>query len=426
VTGIEERMMDCLMRDPGLRTQLLRFIDVFPVLASSSQVRDHLGAYLSDASPPPRGAPWIVHLMRLGGNVAGSQWTPAGISAALSRWMVTHMARRFIVESDAVKSLHGLEERGCLFTLDVLGEAVHSEAEAERFSAKYRDLAATLSERMGSASSVTPLSGPRVNLSVKLSALTAHFDPGAPDRTACEVADRLRSILRAAREAGTFINVDMEHFEVRDLTWRIFRETLSEPEFADWEDVGLVVQAYLCDAESHLAEILEWLRTRPARITVRLVKGAYWDSEQIWARQRSWPIPVLLNKAETDAQCERMAQTLLENPSLVRTALGSHNARTVAKTLALAEALSTNPGDLEIQVLHGMGETLGRALVAMGHPVRVYVPWGQLIPGMAYMVRRLLENTSNESFLRQMGSARGEMSALLSNPAEHLEGEVAA
>jgi RHH-type proline utilization regulon transcriptional repressor/proline dehydrogenase/delta 1-pyrroline-5-carboxylate dehydrogenase len=343
------------------------------------------------------------------------------------------MAKRFIVESDAVESLHTIERRGALFTLDVLGEKVHSEAEANAFAQQYLDLAESLGGKLGPLpqSGDRPADaircGPRVNLSVKLSALTAHFDPAAPERTAADVRRRLVPILRAARRHGVFINVDVEHFEVRDLTWRIFREVAGDPEFADWEDIGIVVQAYLCDAAQHLDEILAWLRSAGrARVAIRLVKGAYWDSEQIWASQRNWPVPVLLNKAETDAQCERMTRTLLESGSLVRTALGSHNARTVARGLALAQGLETPPGDFEVQVLHGMGDTLSRALIAMGIPVRVYVPWGQLIPGMAYMVRRLLENTSNDSFLRQVSAARGDVAALLRDPSAPMQrGEAA-
>lgn len=444
VKGLEERAMGLLMRDPDLRAQVLRFIDVFPVLESPREIREHLGAHLGAVRRARPGAPRATGLIRLLGRLAARGRIPARVASSLSHWSVRHMAERFIVESDAVERLRVLERRGFLFTLDVLGEAVHSDAEADAFARQYTALAETLGERLGScdshAGSPAPLPrralcGPRVNLSVKLSALTAHFDPAAPERTSHEVRTRLRPLFRAARAAGAFVNVDAEQFEVRDLTWRVLRETLEEEEFADWEDVGLAVQAYLRDAPEHLEAILDWLRRRwgptasgcARRLTIRLVKGAYWDAEQIWARQRRWPIPVLLDKAATDAQCEAMVQTLLEHRALVRTALGSHNARTVARTLALAEALGTPVGDLEFQVLHGMGETLAQALLAMGQPVRVYVPWGPLIPGMAYLVRRLLENTSNTSFLRQFDTSRGAEAALLADPAaQRAEGSAAA
>jgi len=288
------------------------------------------------------------------------------------------------------------------------------------------DLASSLGDRLGSdekpdRSKAARRCGPRVNLSIKLSALAAHFDPMSPARTGAEVRERLIPILRAAKRSGSFINVDMEHFEVRDLTWRIFRDVSGEDEFAGFEDIGIVVQSYLRDSERHLREILDWLRhSQRARITIRLVKGAYWDSEQIWARQRNWPNPVLLSKLETDAQCERMVETLLESRDQVRTALGSHNARTIARGIAVAERMGTPASDFEVQVLHGMGETLSRALVKTGVPTRVYVPWGQLIPGMGYMVRRLLENTSNDSFLRQIDTAQGHVEDLLHDPASEL------
>lgn len=421
--------MAALMRDPTLRVQILRFIDVYPILCDPRRVRDHLAAYLAQAArPAPRRPPLAARAVRWGGRIATGRSTPARVSAALSRWAVRHMAHRFIVEQDAVESLRALEREGLLFTLDVLGESVHSDAEADAFAAKYEQLAGGLETNLGPREE-TPLPpaarrcGPRVNLSIKLSALCAHFDPAAPEHTSRHVRARLRPILRAAQRTGAFINVDVERFEVRDLTWHIVRDVLSEEEFAGSENIGLVVQSYLRDAPGHLAEILAWLRRRGRRMTLRLVKGAYWDSEQIWARQRAWPIPVLLSKPATDAQCERMLQTLLEHRALVRTALGSHNLRTISRALALAEMLGAAPGDFECQVLHGMGDTLRRGLVAMGVPVRVYVPWGPLIPGMSYLVRRLLENTSNESFLRQMSGHAGRPEELLRDPATRLPPE---
>jgi len=162
-----------------------------------------------------------------------------------------------------------------------------------------------------------------------------------------------------------------------------------------------VQQAYLRDAEPTLRAFIAELRRRGQQFTIRLVKGAYWDSEQIWARAKGWPIPVYTDKRGTDACYERCARILLENHDIVRTALASHNVRSIAWGMALCRALKV-PGDrFEVQMLYGMAGPIKDAVSALGVPVRIYTPSGELIQGMAYLVRRILENTSNESFLRQ-------------------------
>ncbi len=193
---------------------------------------------------------------------------------------------------------------------------------------------------------------------------------------------------------------------------------LSEPEFRDWPDVGIVAQAYLPETEADLRGLHEWVERRGTPITVRLVKGAYWDYEVVLARQLGWPVPVYQQKWRTDACFERCARFLMEHHEQLRPALGSHNVRSLAAAMAAAEALGV-PGDAyEVQMLHGMGEPIQRALVDMGTRVRLYTPYGAMLPGMAYLVRRLLENTSNESFLKASFTARARVEDLLRNPEE--------
>jgi RHH-type proline utilization regulon transcriptional repressor/proline dehydrogenase/delta 1-pyrroline-5-carboxylate dehydrogenase len=148
---------------------------------------------------------------------------------------------------------------------------------------------------------------------------------------------------------------------------------------------------------------------------VRLVKGAYWDYETVLADQMGWPSPVYREKWRTDANFEACLRLLMENHQVVRVALGSHNVRSIAVALALAESLSVPREVYEFQMLFGMGEPIKKALSAMGHPVRIYAPIGDMLEGMAYLVRRLLENTSNESFLRHH-FAEGEEAELLLRP----------
>ncbi len=202
------------------------------------------------------------------------------------------------------------------------------------------------------------------------------------------------------------------------LTYDLFRHLLEEPEFRDWPDVGIVVQAYHPEAEAELKMLLGWVEARGAPITIRLVKGAYWDYEVLSARRLGWPEPVYLEKWQSDAAFERCARFLLSNHDQLRPAFGSHNIRSLAYAIASAEEMGLPPASYELQTLFGMGDAIQRVLVARGHRVRVYTPYGALLPGMAYLVRRLLENTANESFLKMSATPSAQVDDLLRNPEE--------
>lgn len=195
------------------------------------------------------------------------------------------------------------------------------------------------------------------------------------------------------------VNFDMESYALKNLTLRLFKSVFSEPEFAAEPACGLAMQAYLKDSGADLAEVIRWARARNRRVTVRLVKGAYWDYETVIAQQKNWPVPVFVHKPETDANFEALSAMLLESNDVVDAALGTHNVRSIAHTLAQAEQRGIDLRDFEFQMLCGMAEPLKMALLQMGCRLREYCPVGDLLPGMAYLVRRLLENTSNEGFL---------------------------
>jgi RHH-type proline utilization regulon transcriptional repressor/proline dehydrogenase/delta 1-pyrroline-5-carboxylate dehydrogenase len=168
-----------------------------------------------------------------------------------------------------------------------------------------------------------------------------------------------------------------------------------------------VLQAYLRDSPEQLSTILDWARAsrRTPPLQIRLVKGAYWDHELVQARQHGWPTPVFEVKAECDRNFEALTRRLLEARPAVRVAIASHNLRSVANAIAVNRASGRDDRDLELQVLRGLGDELQHALATRGLRVRAYCPVGDLVAGMAYLVRRLLENTSNESFLHEQ--ARG-------------------
>ncbi|MGH2626001.1 MAG: bifunctional proline dehydrogenase/L-glutamate gamma-semialdehyde dehydrogenase, partial [Anaerolineales bacterium] len=169
--------------------------------------------------------------------------------------------------------------------------------------------------------------------------------------------------------------------------------------FRDWEDIGIVVQAYLRDAPADIARLRTLAEQRGAPITVRLVKGAYWDEETIIAAQEGHPVPVFEDKAATDHNYEHCTRLLVDAYPHLRPAFGTHNPRSLAHALVCVEQAGLARAHVEFQMLYGMAEGLRRAVQSLGYRTRVYVPAGEIVPGMAYLVRRLLENTSNESWL---------------------------
>ena len=297
-----------------------------------------------------------------------------------------------------------LRKQGFAFTLDLLGEATISEAESDGYQQQYLNLISGLAEQPNDwpeiVSSIAITSARfRVNVSLKLSALCSHFRPVDPAGTANEVLSRLRPILRAAREHGAYIHVDMEQYAFKDLTLDIFQQVLLEEEFRDFADVGIVIQAYLPDAESDLQRLLNWSKKRGTPVTVRLVKGAYWDYETVSAGLRGWPVPVFQAKWQSDANFEKLARFLMENYHCC----GRHSPVTtceVSRTASLGRDSSGADRCLRDSDALRHGDRESQPSPRWDTASRIYTPFGELIPGMAYLVRRLLENTSNDSFLR--------------------------
>jgi RHH-type proline utilization regulon transcriptional repressor/proline dehydrogenase/delta 1-pyrroline-5-carboxylate dehydrogenase len=415
----DDRLMEWTMGDETVKVQLFRFIDALPLLHSPVEVTRHLHEYFEEASPRlPAWMQFGLRHMPLNG-FAGN------LLAKTARSNAERLARRFIAGSnvaEALEAIAALRRRSLTFTVDLLGEATITEAEAEHYQGQYLELVRGLSAEVYRWEPIDLIDSdhegplPRVNVSVKLSSLYSQFDPIDQEGTSRVVRSRLRPILRAAREAKVFVNFDMEQYAFKDLTLRIFREILEEDDFRDWRDVGIAIQAYLHDCLGDLQALAEWTRQRGVPIWVRLVKGAYWDFETIIAGQQGWPVPVFTRKWETDACYEQATRFLLENYRLLRPAIGSHNIRSLAYTLALAQKLDLPPHSFEVQMLYGMADPIKEALVGMGQRVRVYTPYGQLLPGMAYLVRRLLENTANESFLRASFIEHISEEQLLMNP----------
>ncbi|MEI6240729.1 MAG: proline dehydrogenase family protein [Planctomycetia bacterium] len=389
--------------DDDLKVRLFRLVDCMPMLDDPAALDRHVREYLDDSVLER-----LPTTLRLALQAARSGLL-APLAARAVRAATLAQARRFIAgstpaEAAAAALAERRHHRG--FTLDLLGEAVTSDAEADAYAAAYTRLLDELPPQAARWAQ-DPLVDdgpdgplPRVNVSLKLSALDSQFDAIDPRGTTDRVLARLRPLWRLARATGAQVHVDMEHHATKDLTLAIFKQVAAEEEFRDWPHCGIVVQAYLREAGRDLEGLAAWARQRGTPVWIRLVKGAYWDAETIHAHAAGWPVPVWQEKWRTDACFETATRYLLEHADVLRPALGSHNLRSLAHGMAVAEHLGLDRRSVEMQMLHGMGDPEKAAVTAAGWRLRVYMPYGQLVPGMAYLVRRLLENSSNDSFLR--------------------------
>jgi len=419
--ALDDRAMDLASRDAELRAALFRFVDVVPACRSLDDLARHLTGFLDEVDERP--APLDV-AMRMSSSRPGRAALGAAAAAG-----VRHMAHRFIVgetPADAVRVLEQLWRGDVASSVDLLGEATVTAAEADRYTARCADALDTLAGFYSGMPSQPALEAdslgriPRANLSVKVSALTPLLRPEAPETGKRDAAPRLRGLLRRARDLDAHLHIDMESVDSLEAITELVLELLAEEEFAAGPSAGMVLQAYLVESPELCDRVLAWADATPREqpLVIRLVKGAYWDHEVVEARQHGWHAPVFEVKADCDRNFEALTVRLLEARAAgtrIRPAIGSHNLRSVAHAVAANRATEGDDRDLEFQVLRGLGDDLQEALARTGMRVRTYCPVGDLVAGMAYLVRRLLENTSNESFLHERASGRA-LDELLAAP----------
>lgn len=415
-----DKLMSWAMHDAAFKTQLFRFVDTMPVLRTPEAIHQHLVEYLTQkgVTPPP--------FLGLGLSAGGF------LKGTLSRTVtsqVESMAARFVTGTDAasaIPALLGLWESGVAFSVDLLGEACVSDAEAAEYQRRYLDLIDVLPREVAGFADRPALQsdhlGPiqRANVSIKISSLSARINSADFEGTLKHLMAALTPILEAAARNNVFVNFDMEQHSLKDLTIALFKRCCETIDFP----AGLAMQAYLRSGDADADDLIQWAKRTGRQVTVRLIKGAYWDFETTHAAQMSWPAPVWTRKGETDACFERMAEALIAQvPTTremagVKLALGSHNLRSIAHALAVLKKRGLPDNAIEFQMLRGMADELKGALVERGYRVREYLPVGQMIPGMAYLVRRLLENTSNESWLRAGFSDGADAAKLFAKPSD--------
>ncbi len=411
-----------------IRIHLLKFLAVLPCLDHDTlgvEVKriflESLRRFLSDNRKarrkeflnPVKSLPLSYDLLLKSAYIA-CKLLPANFLSFILRQSTRYMAKRFIAGEDiknSKKVLLDLNQTERNATIDQLGELVLTIDEADL----YQDRVIEIIEGMkniftpGSRNKVGIL---KAHVSIKVSALASDFVPEDFEYTYRQVGPRLKRILMTAKENEVFINVDAEHYHYRDIVWEIYKKTLSEDEeLYKWEDTGIVIQAYLKNAFEHFKEIQFFSQQRKILMPVRLVKGAYWDAETVEAEAHSDSPPQFINKVETDIHFRQLIYEILKEPFL-QLCLASHNLSDHCFAQALREEQIPAAHPIEHQCLHMTYEALSTGLAKLGFTVRNYVPVGDLLVGMAYLVRRIMENSSQVGILAMMRSHRDQLDNL--------------
>ncbi len=320
---------------------------------------------------------------------------------------------------EAMKRGRPMVQKGYLYSYDMLGEAARTDADALRYHRAYADAIAALARSTNSADIRT-----NPGISVKLSALHPRYEILQAERMLPVMVKRLKSLVIQARKAGIGLNIDAEEADRLDISLDVIEQVLADPELAGWDGFGVVVQAYGRRAPF----VLDWLHDLAERldrrIMVRLVKGAYWDTEVKRAQTLGIDsYPVFTRKPNTDVSYVACARKLMAMRDRIYPQFATHNAHTVAAILAMAE----DRDSFEFQRLHGMGEALHEAVrVEEGTRCRIYAPVGAHEDLLAYLVRRLLENGANSSFVHQIVDEEVSAEEIARDPFEVIAGQGAA
>ena len=395
--GFYQKMMAFSMRDEKFKVQMFRFVDVLASLRRSGDIVEHLREYFAGMDNS------FVPMMKTGLQGRRHFSLAHRLHSAAQRLRdgaaIHRRPRRQGRDENLARETQGAHR--------VHRRLVRRSGRERKGSGRIRGARDGVAryplardrgwtDPLGKNSELFPV----VNLSVKISAFYSQMNPAEPGGSGR--ASRAEAPADPAPGEGSRRLREFRHGELRaqERDAPTLQELFTEEEFANWPHAGIVIQAYLRDSERDLRALIDWGRQRGTRFAVRLVKGAYWDYEKIVAQQNGWVCPVFLQKPESDANFEACTRVLLDNESVVTAAFGSHNVRSIAHAMAYADELGIDQSRFEFQLLYGMAGPIKRALVEMGYRVREYSPVGELLPGMSYLVRRLLENTSNEGFLR--------------------------
>lgn len=363
----------------------------FPLVNFSTRALMLTAAWLDDieAKDPLRkmAAATKAALDRLGEPVIR-----ASVAQAM-RIMGEHFVLGETIDS-AMKRAKRFAEKGYVFSFDMLGEAAHTAKDADKYYRDYENAIAAIAKH-----STRERAAENPGISVKLSALHPRYEYVKKERVLNELGERVRTLALQAKAANMGFNIDAEEADRLDLSLDIIELLMRDPELANWTGFGVVVQAY----QRRASDVLDWLaalsRETERRIMVRLVKGAYWDSEIKRAQVLGLETyPVFTRKVLTDLSYIACARKLFNNSDVFYPQFATHN----ALTATMVQAMAGDFKDYELQRLHGMGEALHDSLIESGARSRIYAPVGGHKELLPYLVRRLLENGANSSFVNQL------------------------
>jgi RHH-type proline utilization regulon transcriptional repressor/proline dehydrogenase/delta 1-pyrroline-5-carboxylate dehydrogenase len=311
---------------------------------------------------------------------------------------------------EAQRRARDYAKKGYNFSFDMLGEAAHTAADAEKY---FRDYEGAIAEIAKAATQAKSIDNP--GISVKLSALHPRYEYAKRERVLKELGERIRALAIAAKEANIGFNIDAEEAARLDLSLDLVEALMRDPKLEGWDGFGVVVQAY----QRRAPFVIDWLATlareRRRRIMVRLVKGAYWDSEIKRAQMMGLEsYPVFTRKTLTDVSYQACAKKLFANADIIYPQFATHN----ALTAALVREMAGDVRDYELQRLHGMGEALHDSLLRAGLRSRIYAPVGGHKELLPYLVRRLLENGANSSFVNQLFDPNLSIDDIVADPVE--------
>ncbi|MDX2469264.1 MAG: proline dehydrogenase family protein [SAR324 cluster bacterium] len=414
------RLLNLVMKDPAFKVDFFRFIDVLPILTRSKDFTEHIEEYLLK---PHHQLPRFIELALQ----ASTFKLMAPFASKTIKSKVSDLAMGFILtdQMDQVpEKLLELNHAGLGYTVDLLGEATLSKEEATGYQKKYLDLVDQIAEatrRQPAKGRLSEWVQGLGNMSIKVTAFAPYLEAADLGGNLDRLEEMLLPVFLKAKKQGIFVNLDLEQWQYHQLTYQLFARLALHPELQDYPKIGVVAQAYLLSIKEDLHFLLDLAQKRGTPFSIRLVKGAYWDYEVINAQSHGLPVPVFLQKPQTDLAYEQASQFILEHYQLLRPAFASHNLRSLAFVLAMATELEIPNSEFEIQMLYGMAEPTRMALIDQGYSVRLYTPVGDLLPGMSYLVRRLLENTSNEGFLRQSYQEHAPLESLVQNPKDLIQ-----
>ena len=378
-------MLRAAGNDHNLRMKVLEFIDVLPSLKTDDEIYHRFMSMIGsnkDALPS---------LLRMGVFFFSRPYLRA-VSVRILEWLIYHQLAPYFIVGDEKKLIplqKKYRKQRVTTNIDFLGELVTSEREAEYFLQEYFDAMM----RYGNKETV-------FNISIKFSSLYPFFGPENHAESMRRVSESFAEILRVAQRQNVSVTVDAEYYSFGRLIEDIFCEVIMRDEFREVRHVGIALQAYRRDAYHVAARFIEVARARKTPFNIRLVKGAYWDTEIAIAEQKDWRFPLFSEKAQTDSMFEVLFKMFLEEWGNIYVSPATHNPESIAYVQYHAgEKGVLSDENFTFQVLYGLGEPVRRALCMHNLPVMVYVPVGDIVKGMSYFTRRILENTSNEGFL---------------------------